>query len=94
VRHRGGLCTVAVAGLVMLAAGCAQTTAATTGLARGMGWVAQQSGTGDSLFGVCATSADGAWAVGEAGKILHFDGTSWTFVDSGVAPRQCCSIQL
>jgi len=71
----------------MLAAGCAQTTAATTGLARGMGWVAQQSGTGDSLFGVCATSADGAWAVGEAGHLLATSdgGAHWRSVSCGTS---------
>ena len=60
---------VAVAGLSMLVAGCAPA-ARTTGLARSMGWVAQQSGTGNDLVGVCFTSANDGWAVGEAGMLL------------------------
>ena len=75
---------IALAALSMLVAGCAPV-AKTTGLARSMGWVAQQSGTGNDLMGVCFTSANDGWAVGEAGMLLATSdgGAHWRSVSCG-----------
>jgi len=77
---------IAMAGLPLLVAGCVFTPPlGTTGPARALGWVAQQSGTGNNLFGVCATSVNDAWAVGEAGLLLSTSdgGAHWRSVSSG-----------
>ena len=68
----------------MLVAGCVPA-AKTTGLARRMGWVAQQSGTGNDLMGVCFTGANDGWAVGEAGMLLATSdgGAHWRSVSCG-----------
>lgn len=39
-----------------------------------------------TLFGAAAVAADDVWAVGLAGAIAHFDGTSWREVGAGVLP--------
>jgi photosystem II stability/assembly factor-like uncharacterized protein len=38
---------------------------------------------GYSLYGICFTSSDNGWAVGNKGKILHYDGQRWETVPSG-----------
>ena len=80
----GTLGVVALAALAVLAAGCAPA-AKTTGLARSMGWVPQQSGTGSDLTGVCFTSVGDGWAIGEAGTLLATSdgGAHWHSVDCG-----------
>ena len=81
----GCLCVIALAALSLLVAGCAP--AKTTGLARSMGWVAQQSGTGADLTGVCFTSVSDGWAIGEAGTLLATSdgGVHWRGVDCGTS---------
>jgi photosystem II stability/assembly factor-like uncharacterized protein len=75
---------IALAALSILVAGCAPA-AKVTGLARSMGWVAQQSGTGDGLMGVCFTSVNDGWAVGEGGMLLATldGGAHWHSVSCG-----------
>ena len=38
---------------------------------------------GAAIDGAWGTSADDVWAVGSGGTILHWDGTAWSFFDSG-----------
>jgi hypothetical protein len=38
---------------------------------------------GGALFGVMAVTADNVFAVGDGGKILHYDGTNWSPQSSG-----------
>jgi hypothetical protein len=51
----------------------------------GINW--SQSYVGSSLFGVWGTSANDIYAVGADGKILHFDGTAWSTMNSGINNR-------
>ena len=44
--------------------------------------LALQHETSVRLDGIWGTSADDVWAVGQAGTVLHWDGLSWTSVDS------------
>jgi hypothetical protein len=46
-------------------------------------WSSVSSGTNFDLFGVWATSATDAWAVGDFGTILHYSGTSWSSISIG-----------
>lgn len=41
------------------------------------------SPTGEALRSVCGFSVGDVWAVGDAGTIVHYDGTSWSLVESG-----------
>ena len=82
-----------VAGLLALATAAAGTAALTVGPATaGTGIPHRAASLRNSLlFGVAATSARNAWAVGQAhssGKsiILHWNGTAWTRVPSPTAP--------
>jgi photosystem II stability/assembly factor-like uncharacterized protein len=43
-------------------------------------WSVQLSGTTQDLFGVTADSATRAFAVGAAGTILHWDGSTWRLI--------------
>jgi len=47
------------------------------------GAVAPAASTTDNLNGVALVSGNEGWAVGAAGTIQHFDGSSWTLVASG-----------
>ena len=40
-------------------------------------WTALTSGTTQNLTGVWAASPTDAWAVGDAGTVLHWAGASW-----------------
>jgi len=75
---------VALAAFAVLAAGCAPAVR-TTGAARSLGWIAQQSGTGNDLMGVCFTSTNDGWVTGEAGMLLATSdgGAHWQTVDCG-----------
>ena len=44
---------------------------------------AGSSGTTENLWGVSALDANNVWAVGEAGTILFYDGSSWSPQTSG-----------
>ena len=46
-------------------------------------WAPQASGTTNDLYGVSALNANHAWAVGENGTILFYNGTSWSRQASG-----------
>jgi photosystem II stability/assembly factor-like uncharacterized protein len=48
-------------------------------------WKEQESGITDDLYGVNALDATHVWAVGDASKILFYDGVSWDEQTSGVA---------
>ena len=82
-----------VAGLLALATGTAGTAAVTVGPATAGTGIPHRAASlrNSQLFGVAATSARNAWAVGQAlssGKsiILHWNGTTWTHVPSPTAP--------
>jgi hypothetical protein len=45
-------------------------------------WTAVKSGTGNELDGVWASPNGEAWAVGDLGTILHWNGTAWAAVSS------------
>ncbi len=45
--------------------------------------VAPSASTTDNLNGVALVSGNEGWAVGGAGTIQHFDGSSWTLIASG-----------
>src|SRR5208282_1046494 len=45
--------------------------------------VAPSASTTDNLNGVALVSGGEGWAVGGAGTIQHFDGSSWTLIASG-----------
>ena len=47
------------------------------------GAVAPSASTTDNLYGVALVSGSEGWAVGGAGTIQHFDGSSWTLIASG-----------
>ena len=47
------------------------------------GALAPSASTTDNLNGVALVSGSEGWAVGAAGTIQHFDGSSWTLVASG-----------
>lgn len=84
--HRGWLRMIALAGLLLLLAGCGLASVTkTTGPARRMGWIEQDSGTGNNLFGVCFTNVNNGWAVGEAGLLLATSdgGAHWRSISSG-----------
>ena len=51
--------------------------------ATGLIWSIVPSGTTNFLLSVWGTSASDVWAVGAAGTILHYDGTTWSSVSSG-----------
>ncbi|MBI5067337.1 MAG: hypothetical protein HZB56_03785 [Deltaproteobacteria bacterium] len=40
--------------------------------------------SGNQVNAIWGTGPDDVWAVGDGGMLLHFDGTAWTAVDSGV----------
>ena len=42
------------------------------------GWVTQTSGISTPIYGVTALAATQAWAVGDQGAILHYDGMAWS----------------
>jgi hypothetical protein len=46
------------------------------------GWHEVPSATTSTLFGVAAASGSDAWAVGENGTVLHWDGGVWVPVES------------
>ena len=46
-------------------------------------WSSMISGTSATLYAVWATSNTDAFAVGQGGTILHYDGTSWSSMTSG-----------
>jgi hypothetical protein len=46
-------------------------------------WSSASIGATYPLHSVWGTSASDVWAVGNAGTILHYDGTSWSSVSSG-----------
>lgn len=46
------------------------------------GWHEVPSATTSTLFGVAASSGSDAWAVGENGTVLHWDGDVWVPVES------------
>ena len=46
-----------------------------------------RSGTDTDLYGVWASAANDAWACGNAGLMLHWNGTTWTPVASATAQR-------
>lgn len=46
-------------------------------------WVSMESGTTAFLLSVWGSSYDNVFAVGGAGRILHFDGNQWSAMDSG-----------
>ena len=83
----GWLRMIAFAGLLLLVSGCAPASVPATGPARSMGWVAQYSGTGASLFSVCFTSDNDGWAVGEVGTLLATSdgGAHWRSISSGTS---------
>ncbi len=41
-----------------------------------------------TLFGVNGTAADNAYAVGQQGTILHYDGTQWSLIPPSMTPAQ------
>ena len=43
----------------------------------GTRWVNEESDTGNTLFGVDASSSHDVWAVGRNGTVVHFDGSRW-----------------
>jgi hypothetical protein len=43
--------------------------------------------TGQSLYGIWGAAWNDVWAVGAAGTILHYDGTSWTLKAQGLTTR-------
>ena len=54
------------------------------GLADGGSWVWQNPlPQGNSLYGVWGSSGSDVFAVGDAGTILHYDGSAWTPMSSG-----------
>ncbi|MDM8528045.1 FG-GAP-like repeat-containing protein [Anaerolineales bacterium HSG24] len=48
----------------------------------GLTWVSMSSGTGSNLQGVWGSSNTDVFAVGDNGKIIHYDGTSWSSMTS------------
>lgn len=46
-------------------------------------WILMESGTTNPLYGVWGSSGNNAFAVGENGIILHYDGNNWTTMPSG-----------
>jgi YD repeat-containing protein len=67
----------AMAMAMLLAAGAAQAQT----------WSQMNSPTDQTLNDVWAASSSDAWAVGDAGTVLHYDGTSWVQVDLGITTR-------
>jgi hypothetical protein len=61
---------------LLLSAGCGAPT--------GPEWLKADLPSSAGLSGIFGTSANDVWIVGEAGALLHYDGTGWTKVDSGV----------
>jgi hypothetical protein len=60
------------------------TTTTETMLIRQMNWEwINPLPQGNTLFGVWGSSSTDVYAVGMAGTILHYDGTSWSLMDSG-----------
>jgi len=55
----------------------------TAALVTSVGAVAPSASMTDNLNGVSLVSASNGWAVGNAGTIQHFDGSSWTLIASG-----------
>jgi len=53
------------------------------GAAGAQGWSPMESNTNASLNDVWMAAADLAYAVGDGGTVLQFDGTAWTAVDIG-----------
>lgn len=49
----------------------------------GINWSEQNSGSSAFLNDVDAVAANNAWAVGDTGTILHYNGTTWTPQTSG-----------
>ena len=49
-------------------------------------WTASTNGTG-TWYGVWSASASDTWVVGDAGRIIHFDGATWSDVASGTKAR-------
>jgi len=47
-------------------------------------WYYMESGTEEHLRGVWGTSATDVFAVGDKGTIIHYDGTKWSLMDSGL----------
>lgn len=43
------------------------------------------AGTNDDLNGVFSIDENNAYAVGNGGLVLHFDGTNWTSIDAGIS---------
>ena len=66
--------------LVLVLVPSAEVTAASPD-----GWAIQTSGTGLTLYGVWGASPTDVFAVGENGTILHYDGSSWESMSSGVS---------
>jgi hypothetical protein len=65
-------------------AGAQVATAAVGGCTQD-GWCwSTPSPQGNDLYSVWGSSATDVWAVGEAGSIVHWDGTAWTEIPSGV----------
>ncbi|WP_143177550.1 hypothetical protein [Cystobacter ferrugineus] len=50
---------------------------------RGPEWIRAGSGTTHTLEAIHGNGPQDVWAVGQAGTILHFDGSHWSPVDSG-----------
>ena len=50
------------------------------------GWHEVESPTDKDLYSVFALSQDNAWAVGDSGVIIHWDGETWSLVESQVWP--------
>lgn len=48
------------------------------------GWRDVQIPAVGTLHSVHGTASDDVWAVGEDGKVVHFDGATWSLVDTGV----------
>ena len=46
---------------------------------------APTASTTENLNGLAMVSANDGWAIGDAGTIQHFDGSSWTLIASGTA---------
>lgn len=46
------------------------------------GWQVQNSNTLSALYGIWGSAADDIWAAGQAGVVIHWNGTAWTPVTS------------
>ena len=76
---KNGRAVFASSGRVFVAVDSAVLVGDGTTFATGLDWGADSTGP----LALTGTAADDVWAVGGQGRIEHFDGTSWSAIESG-----------